>query len=138
MENSKYTAYIDGASSGNPGNSGIGILIYKDGELIYEASKNIGYATNNIAEYTALLELLKVSRKKNIKKIKIFSDSELLCRQISGEYKVKKNKLKKIFNEIFKIKNDIDFELFHISNEYNKKADKLAKNASKNNEISKK
>lgn len=132
MNNIEYTAYIDGASSGNPGSSGIGILLFKNSELIYEASKNIGYATNNIAEYTALLELLKVALEKNIKKIKVFSDSELLCRQISGEYKVKNTKLKEIFAEINKLKKDIDFELVHISNEYNKKADKLAKKASKN------
>ncbi|MCX7697896.1 MAG: ribonuclease HI family protein [Candidatus Goldbacteria bacterium] len=135
MNNTEYTAYIDGASSGNPGISGIGILIYKNSELIYEASKNIGYATNNIAEYTALLELLKVAIEKNIKEIKIFSDSELLCRQISGEYKIKNTKLKEILKKILELKKNINFELVHISNENNKKADKLAKKASKNQSI---
>ncbi len=132
MNNIEYTAYIDGASSGNPGPSGIGILIYKDTEIFYELSKNIGYATNNIAEYTALLELLKIAKEKNIKRIKIFSDSELLCRQISGEYKVKNKKLKEIFDEINELRKNVSFELIHTGNENNKQADKLAKKASKN------
>ncbi len=132
MNNVEYIAYIDGASSGNPGNSGIGILIYKNSEIFFELSKNIGYATNNIAEYTALLELLKVAIEKNIKKIKIFSDSELLCRQISGDYKIKNLKLKEIYNKINELRKNVDFELIHTGNENNKQADKLAKRASKN------
>ncbi|HOV15303.1 MAG TPA: ribonuclease HI family protein, partial [Spirochaetota bacterium] len=78
--------YIDGGSRGNPGESGIGIVIETDnkkkGYYFYT-----GIMTNNQAEYRGLLKALEISKTLNLKKIKIFSDSELLCNQINGRYK---------------------------------------------------
>lgn len=126
-----YTAHIDGASSGNPGDSGIGIVLYKDGEEMLRISKYIGQATNNVAEYTALLTLLNSVKKHLIKKIKIYSDSELLVKQLSGEYKIKNMALKVLVEQIHAYKKEIDFTVEHVGREKNKEADDLAKKASK-------
>jgi|DewCreStandDraft_4_1066084.scaffolds.fasta_scaffold11289_8 ribonuclease HI len=125
-----YTAYIDGASSGNPGDAGIGIVIYKNNEEILRESKYIGMQTNNYAEYMAFLSLLEILDKHSIKKIKIYTDSELLVKQIKGEYKIKNEAIKSFIEKIKKYKN-IKYEIEHITRDKNKEADKLAKKASK-------
>ncbi|MCX8094430.1 MAG: ribonuclease HI family protein [Candidatus Goldbacteria bacterium] len=125
-----YTAYIDGASSGNPGDAGIGIIIYKNKEEILRVSRYIGMQTNNFAEYKAFLSLLEILDKHSIKNIKVFTDSELLVKQLKGEYKINNEAIKKFITEIKKYKK-IKYEIEHISREENKEADKLAKQASK-------
>ncbi|HDQ25268.1 MAG TPA: ribonuclease HI family protein [bacterium] len=79
-----YTAYIDGASSGNPGDAGIGIVVYRGDEAVLSISKYIGKQTNNYAEYTALLTLIEALKKHGVKEAKVYSDSELVVRQLSG------------------------------------------------------
>ncbi|MCX7699002.1 MAG: ribonuclease HI family protein [Candidatus Goldbacteria bacterium] len=125
-----YTAYIDGASSGNPGDAGIGIIIYKNNEEILRVSRYIGMQTNNFAEYKAFLSLLEILDKHSIKNIKVFTDSELLVKQLKGEYKINNEAIKKFITEIKKYKK-IKYEIEYISREENKEADKLAKQASK-------
>ncbi len=131
MVKADYTAFIDGASSGNPGHSGIGIVIYNGKDELLTESKYIGETTNNVAEYTALTHLLDLCQKYNIKKIRIYSDSELLVKQLSGEYKVKNENLKKFMFSIFRHKSKINFTVDHVPRERNKEADKLAKAACK-------
>lgn len=122
-----YTAYIDGASRGNPGPSGIGVVIYKDNTPMVEISKYIGIQTNNIAEYSALLELLDNLIDRNILKIKAYSDSELIVNQINGNYKVRNMKLIKLYNEAkLKINKLEYFKFSHVKRESNSHADKLA------------
>jgi ribonuclease HI len=125
-----YVAYIDGVSSGNPGDAGIGIIIYKNGEEVLRESKYIGVQTNNFAEYKAFLSLLEILNKHKIYKIKVYSDSELLLKQLKGEYVVKNETIKNFISEIKKY-NKIKYEIEHISSTENKEADKLAKQASK-------
>jgi len=125
-----YTAYIDGASSGNPGDAGIGIVIYKNNEEILRESRYIGVQTNNFAEYKAFLSLLEILDKHSIKVIKIFTDSELLVKQLKGEYKVNNEAIKNFILKIRQFKK-IKFEIEHIPRLKNKEADKLAKQASK-------
>ena len=127
----EYTAFIDGASSGNPGDAGIGIVIYKDKEEIVRESKYIGKQTNNYAEYTALIVLLEMLEKHGIKKVRIFSDSELVVKQMSGEYKIKNGDLRVLAMKAHSYKKKIKFELTHIRREGNGEADDLAKAASK-------
>ncbi|MGI6485049.1 MAG: ribonuclease HI family protein [Thermoanaerobacterales bacterium] len=124
----KATVYIDGASRGNPGNAGIGIIFFNEkGDVIKEISDYIGQTTNNIAEYTALLTALEQAVEINIKQIDIFSDSELMVKQINGEYKVKNEGLKPLYKRVCKLLEEFDeYEIRHVSREENKRADKLA------------
>ena len=126
--NSSLTIYIDGACKGNPGKSGVGMVIYdENGNKIKEISKSIGITTNNVAEYTAFIFALQEALFIGCREVTVYTDSELLCRQIKGQYKVKNNNLKILFNIA---KNLISrYESFYIENiprESNKIADKLA------------
>ncbi|MFV1977434.1 MAG: ribonuclease HI family protein [Candidatus Scalindua sp.] len=119
---------VDGASRGNPGESGIGVVIFDtDSNLINEACDYLGVATNNIAEYKALILGLRLSMKYNAKKILFKSDSELMVKQIRGEYKVKNIQLKLLFTEAQSLfKNLPNWEIMHVPREENKEADLLA------------
>ena len=124
------TIFIDGASELENSNAGIGGVFYKDQNFsseFHSFSENIGAATNNEAEYQALIRALDISKKLNIYKIDIFSDSELLVKQINLEYKVKNERLKKLHIEARdKLYNSI-WKLSHIRREKNRKADFLSK-----------
>jgi len=121
--------YIDGASRGNPGESGAGIVI-KDGKgRIFKLRQYLGRATNNQAEYRALLLALKASRELG-QSIKIFSDSELLVKQLKGSYRVKSKGLKPYFDEVRSLlKGFSSWEIAHIPREQNREADALANEA---------
>ena len=122
-------AYIDGASRGNPGESGIGVII-KDTKrnTIDKISGYIGKATNNIAEYKALIACLKRVKDLNLDKLTVFSDSELLVRQMQGKYKVRNEHLKELYKTVQNLlkKSAFSFEIKHISREENREADQLA------------
>ena len=122
--------YIDGASRGNPGESGAGIVI-KDGKgrIFKRLRQYLGRATNNQAEYRALLIALKASRELG-QNIRIFSDSELLVKQLKGSYRVKSKGLKPYFNEVRELlKYFSSWEIAHIPREQNMEADALANEA---------
>ncbi len=122
-----WEIFIDGACSGNPGEAGIGIVISHEGKTIKEISKAIGEATNNIAEYSALIYALQEAMALKAKKLKIFTDSELLFRQVTGVYKVKNDKLKFLYDQIQLLMKEFDHvDLNHVRREKNKKADSLA------------
>jgi ribonuclease HI len=130
-ETTQYTAFIDGASSGNPGHAGIGVAIYKGKDQILMESKYIGETTNNVAEYSALLHLLELADMHKLKNIDIYSDSELMVKQLSGEYKIRDERLQELAKEVAEHKKTVKFTLTHIPREKNKEADKLSKEASK-------
>lgn len=122
-------AYTDGASRGNPGKSGIGVILKDEqGEILFQASDYIGRATNNIAEYRALLLCLRKARELACTKLVIHSDSELMVRQLSGKYRVKDKKLQQYHREaIDLLKNcSFTFEIVHVVREGNRDADELA------------
>lgn len=123
-----YALYIDGASKGNPGEAGSGVAIYDPGGLLIgEEGRYIGRATNNEAEYIALLRALEMAQQLGLRNIVIFSDSELLVRQMNGIYRVKSPKLKVVYDAALAIINGFDSaELRYISRRENKKADSLA------------
>jgi ribonuclease HI len=126
--------FCDGASSGNPGPSGIGVVIRltNSSQRQYEISEFIGVATNNIAEYSALLRGLKEARALGLRKIAVFLDSELLVKQLNGSYRVKNMKLRQLWNASIDILRHFDhYTISHIRREFNKKADLLAKNSVK-------
>lgn len=122
-------AYTDGASRGNPGESGIGVIL-KDaaGNILQSYFDYIGLATNNIAEYTALAACLNLVKKIECKQLIVHSDSELMVRQLNGQYKVKDEGLKKHYSNIKKILTVVPFEfsIKHIPREKNREADLLA------------
>ena len=126
--------FIDGASKGNPGKAGIGIVIYNErGEKIREVSKSIGITTNNVAEYVSLIFALQEALILNCRgEITIYTDSELLYKQVKGLYRVKNDNLK-ILSQLTQhlIAGYEKFEIEHIGRDSNKVADKLATQAIK-------
>lgn len=127
----KVVLYTDGCCRGNPGPAGIGVVI-KDsrGKLLKELSEYIGEATNNIAEYSALIRGLEEACDLGAQHIKVFMDSELVVKQLSGEYKVKDNGMKELFRKALEALKDFkSSEIKHIDRSKNKEADKLANKA---------
>ena len=124
--------YIDGSSFGNPGDSGIGVVFLEGENNLKNISRYIGTQTNNVAEYSALICALQEALIMKMKEICIFSDSELLCKQIKGEYKVKNENIKNLFSQaVGMIKGFENFCLKQIPREKNVEADKLARLAVK-------
>ena len=137
-EDSLLVINTDGGARGNPGESGIGIVFQnnsmKKGFYFYT-----GVSTNNEAEYSALLKSLELAKKNNHLKIEVYSDSELVCHQVNGKYKVKSENLKKIYTKCLNLIKDFTyFSISHTPRINNKEADKLANMAmdlKKNGEI---
>jgi len=129
--NSTLTMYIDGASSGNPGPAGIGIVIFDhDGRQVGKISSYIGKRTNNFAEYTALIRALRIALYFKASAVKIRTDSELVVKQLNGEYKVKNDQMKKLHEQAVSLLHSIsDCKIEHIPRAQNDKADYLAKKA---------
>jgi len=127
----EWHIYIDGASLGNPGESGAGIVILNEnGSELYRDSIYLGHMTNNMAEYEALIHALKRACQSSIKNLYIYTDSLLVTNQITGKYKIKNPQL---INYADTAKNIIEyfsnFTLKYIPRKKNTLADKLAKNA---------
>ncbi|WP_297211807.1 MULTISPECIES: ribonuclease HI family protein [Thermodesulfovibrio] len=126
----KGKLYCDGASRGNPGEAGVGCLLIYDNERV-EVSEYIGKATNNVAEYTALIRGLQEALRVGISSIEIFLDSELIVLQLKGVYRIKNKNLLPFYNQAIKLLSEFkNYEIFHIPRENNSEADKLAKLAS--------
>jgi ribonuclease HI len=123
--------YIDGASRGNPGRAGAGIWITDgEGKKISEVSRYLGHKTNNEAEYWALLLGLKEAKRLGGEALQIFTDSELVERQIKGVYRVKDLDLKALHKIVIEnLKRFSSFEIESIPREENKEADRLANQA---------
>ncbi len=124
--------YIDGASKGNPGHSGVGVVIYRDGQELKQISNYIGKATNNIAEYTALIYALEEALLLKAKTLKINTDSQLLARQVNKIYKVKHEGLVSLYQRALRLLSGFEkVTVNHIPREENTYADKLATKAIK-------
>jgi len=118
----------DGASRGNPGPAAIGATI-KDGQgkLIARVSRRIGTATNNQAEYQAVIAALKEAIRLGVRKVDIRLDSELVVRQLSGRYRVKNAVLKSLYREVKQLQERLEaLTVTHIPRNQNKEADQLA------------
>lgn len=132
----KITIYTDGGSRGNPGPSAIGVVIYKENQIIKTYSEFIGEATNNETEYQAVIFALKKAKllfgKKKAKEMEIefLMDSELAVKQLNHEYKIKEERLQLLFIKIWN--SILDFKIVnfkHIPREKNKQADRLVNEA---------
>ena len=126
----EWHVYIDGASSGNPGESGAGVVAFNvTGQEQYSDSVYLGCMTNNMAEYEALLHALKVAGETNVDVINIYTDSLLLANQMNGIYKVKSESLREYVNRAkIMMRGFSRVSLTYIPREKNRLADKLAKN----------
>ncbi|MEE2876638.1 MAG: ribonuclease HI family protein [Candidatus Neomarinimicrobiota bacterium] len=126
------TVYIDGASELDNSNAGIGGIFFnkaKSEKELCSFSENIGAATNNEAEYYALLKAVEIGRELDIKNLDIHSDSELIVKQINLEYKVKNERLQHLHAKARELLVGLDWSLRHVPRENNKKADTLSKQA---------
>lgn len=127
MSGELLSIFVDGACSGNPGPAAIGVVIKKGEETIAEISRRIGEATNNVAEYSAMIYALQEALVLKAERLKIFTDSELMFHQLTGTYKVKSEQLKFLFDQVQHMKRGFKkVDLVHVPREENKQADKLA------------
>ncbi len=126
-----HTAHIDGAARGNPGPASYAVIVRRpDGSLLKEIGKYIGRATNNVAEYYALIAALDFAATSGIAHLRVLSDSELLVRQMHGLYKVKNADLRPLFERAKKLAAGLAyFAIEHVRRELNRDADALANEA---------
>ncbi|MHC4544570.1 MAG: phosphoribosylglycinamide formyltransferase [Planctomycetota bacterium] len=124
-------AYTDGASRGNPGPAAAGfILTDPNGTQLQAKAFFIGRSTNNVAEYTGIVKALEAAIKINAKRLNVFSDSELLVRQINGEYKVKSEQIRPLFQQAVEMLGRFEnWKVQYVCREKNKEADKLVNQA---------
>ncbi|MEA3366562.1 MAG: ribonuclease HI family protein [Planctomycetota bacterium] len=123
--------YVDGASSGNPGPCGAACVVKTpDGETVLDRARAFGPATNNVAEYQALLLGLETAAQLRPRRLTIRSDSQLLVRQLAGRYKVRSPGLKPLHRQALRMLEPFEtVEIEHIGREMNKEADALARKA---------
>jgi len=122
--------YIDGASRGNPGESGVGVLVIHANSERKEIRKYIGKGTNNEAEYKALIAALSYLATQNISEVKIHTDSKLVASQMNGLWKVKDPKLRTLYSEAKKLASSLPkLNIEYIPREKNNEADALANEA---------
>jgi ribonuclease HI len=124
------TMHIDGASRGNPGKAASAVVLARPGEPVVEEADTIGTASNNVAEYTALVEGLTLAAELGVKRLSVFSDSELLVKQMSGEYKVKNEDLRGLYEEACRLRKQFEkVTIAHVRREQNKRADAIGNDA---------
>ena len=123
--------YTDGASRGNPGPSAIGMVFYDSSDnILEEYGEKLGEQTNNFAEYMAVIRSLEICLKNKVDVIDFYSDSQLMVRQMTGEYKVKAPQIKELFLQAQELKRKFQtVRFYHVRREFNKEADALANQA---------
>jgi ribonuclease HI len=131
LEEGVWTLYCDGASRGNPGPAGAGVVLVDPyGEVARRNLEYLGQTTNNVAEYRSLLLGLKMAQNLGIKKIRLCSDSELLVRQLNGSYRVKNPDLLALWQQARQgLARFETVEITHVPRELNYQADRLANQA---------
>ena len=126
-----YFLYTDGAARGNPGPAAVGAVLYRGRprpeNLAAELSRAIGHATNNVAEYQAVVDGLKMAADHRPSRLTLRSDSQLLVRQLLGQYKVRSALLKPLHRQVLGLLDGIaEVEIQHVPREENHRADRLA------------
>lgn len=123
----KVQVFTDGASRGNPGDAGIGVVIKQSNKVILEISDYIGKTTNNVAEYMAMIRGLTEALALGASEVDSFADSELMVKQIKGEYKIKNEGLQPLYYQVKALIGKFkEFSITHITREKNNDADCLA------------
>jgi ribonuclease HI len=121
------TAHIDGGSRGNPGPAAYGVVIRNArGELVNKLGEYLGIQTNNVAEYSGLLAALVYAQRERITSVRILSDSELLVKQMRGQYKVRSLELRGLYDRARALVRNFErFSIEHVMRESNKDADRV-------------
>ena len=132
---SDLVAYVDGGSHGNPGPSGIGVVIQVPAGEPVRIAKWIGHQDNNVAEYVALLEALQHALALNAKALHVFSDSQVVVRQMTGEYACRSPRLYSLHWTCRKLARSLRFSIAHIPREHNREANLLANDAVRNGAV---
>lgn len=124
----KVVIHSDGVSRGNPGPAAIGAIIRDErGRLLASISQPIGRATNNQAEYRAIIAALEKALALGARQVELNSDSELVVRQIKGQYRVRKEALRPLYQRVKELQSRLEgFTIKHIPRQQNREADKLA------------
>ena len=127
----KLTVNFDGGSRGNPGPAAIGVVVSdEDGEVLAAVGETIGRATNNVAEYRALLRGLELAAENGATEVEIFGDSQLIVRQIEGRYKVKHADMKELHAQAKAALSKFDaWTISDVRRAYNAEADRLVNEA---------
>lgn len=124
------TIFTDGAARGNPGPAAFAYVIRRDGATDIEEKGRLGQATNNIAEYTALVRALEHAHRLGLGRLEVFSDSELMVRQMAGDYQVKNEGLRPLYEEAQALLRHFDaVSIRHVRRGQNGRADKLCNQA---------
>jgi len=123
--------HIDGASRGNPGEAGFGVYVSRpDGTEVAGLYGYLGRATNNVAEYQALLHALRYALAQGVRRVRVYSDSELVVRQMDGTYRVKHKDMVPLHREARALLGQFEeAQLAHVPREQNREADRLANRA---------
>ncbi len=127
----KLQLSTDGGARGNPGPAGAGLVIKdENGNILLEHGQYLGETTNNVAEYSALIEALKFAKTLGGTDLEIFMDSELIVKQMLGQYKIKQPHLQELAVKVKALLAEFDSYTFkHILREYNKEADRMVNQA---------
>jgi ribonuclease HI len=122
---------VDGGARGNPGPAAIGVVVQNaDGEILEERGERIGTATNNVAEYRALLLGIERAAELGASELELVGDSELVVRQVKGEYKVKDATLRGLHTEVKRALRPFErWSIRHVRREHNAEADRLVNEA---------
>jgi ribonuclease HI len=123
----RFTANVDGGARGNPGPAAIGVVLRdEEGEVVAERGERIGRATNNVAEYKALLAGIELAREHGAEELELIGDSELIVRQVEGRYKVKDATLRELHGEAKRALAGLgSWSIRHVRREHNADADRL-------------
>ncbi|MGA2992210.1 MAG: ribonuclease HI family protein, partial [Candidatus Korobacteraceae bacterium] len=122
-------AYVDGGCHGNPGPSGIGVVIENAAGQRVRIARWIGHHDNNIAEYAALLEALQHAIKVKARSLRVYSDSEVMVKQMTGQYRCQSSRLYSLHWVCRKLARSLQFSIAHIRREHNGEANRLANRA---------
>ena len=127
----KYIVHTDGAARGNPGPAAIGVVIEdEEGRTVYEASRALGIRTNNEAEYQALITALEYLKDVRPQEAEFRLDSELVVKQLSGQYRVKEPRLQALHGQVVMLLNVVPkYRIRHVRRDENARADELANEA---------
>jgi ribonuclease HI len=129
LSGARARAWMDGASRGNPGDAGFGVVFETDGEA-EELYGFLGRTTNNVAEYVAVLATLALAARRGVERLTLYTDSQLVVRQLSGNYRVKAPHLVPLFLKVLKLRRSFaGFEIHHVTRSRNRRADALANRA---------
>jgi len=130
-DDDRYHLYTDGGARGNPGPAGIGArLLTAGGDVVEELADSIGHATNNVAEYQALIAGLEIALDRGVERLDVFLDSELVVKQVNGAYKVKDAGLKPLHQQACLLLSKFhEVDVRHVRREQNAAADALVNQA---------